>query len=68
MKDKPEALQPVLIIGNKFIFSRGDASAFRSILQGESSFVFGHPVVVAHVQSFRTRLARSAHWRKFRGR
>lgn len=68
MKTHPLALQPVYIGMNKFIFSVGDSTPFRSILHGAQSHVFGHPVVVAHSPSIRSRLARSWLWRALKAR
>jgi hypothetical protein len=68
MRDNPDRLRPIYIGHNKFIFARGDAAELLSLVQGTSSHVFGHPVTIAHGDSLRSRLARSALWRKIRRR
>ncbi len=68
LTDHRDALQPVYIGANKFIFARGDASPFLSVVQGADSHVFGRPVKIAHDTSLRSRLARSWLWRRLRRR
>lgn len=56
-------LEPVAVVGDRFIFSRGNADLYRRLLRGIPASVFGHPVVFVPHITLRSRLITTGLWR-----